>query len=133
MAWPLSLRAPPTPRIGPQREPAKSYIRHNHMMLRSGVLRRPEPDEITARHDALGSVAESLLFLGLVHGGLVHDHPLGLHTRALLKPCKNSSPGFIRRLCHLAPQRRRTLRHIPEGVGGRPQILRPVLHFLSDA
>src|SRR6266478_905220 len=35
MARPLSLRAPPTPRIGPQREPAKSYIRHNHMMAAS--------------------------------------------------------------------------------------------------
>jgi hypothetical protein len=35
MARPLSLRAPPTPRIGPQREPAKSYIRHNHTMAAS--------------------------------------------------------------------------------------------------
>ncbi len=44
--------------------------------------RLPEPDEITARHDALGSIAESLLFLMLVHGCLVHDYPLGFHARA---------------------------------------------------
>jgi len=38
----LSLRAPPTPRIGPQRETAKSYIRHNHMMAASTKKTTPK-------------------------------------------------------------------------------------------